>query len=404
MKKQNYIFSGTVVGIGLVCLAAGPLWAQGGVGGGEEPGGGADSGQAARAGTGNQVTNQSQGIPESAPGDDSSFNDGGDSDAMQQAYKDYSQKKFAVAVPELQKILKKSPNIAEAHEMLADIYLRQNQAPQAIPELEAVVRLQPKRADFRANLGVAYLQGGDTAKATAVFQTLMTQYPANSTYAFDYARALTSENKPAEAAAAFDKTATLDPKNTSAVLYAGLLYHQAGNDAKAVPALKAALASGTLTASDKFSAYSALADAATTAKQNSDAAGYYTQAAEANPADFGTEANLGVLLQNSGNKAGAEDAYRKALTLKADSPKSAAAIQENLAGLLKSDGKLDEAASLLTQAAASDPTSVALQDDLGSVYEKQGKKDQALAAYKQALTINPNNGLAKDGLARLSKP
>lgn len=394
---MKHILSGVSAGVGVCLAAAGPVWAQGG------PGGGADSGQAARSGVGNQVTNPAQGIPEGAPGDDASFNDNGgeNSDAMQQAYKDYSQKKFAVALPELQKILKKSPNTVEAHEMLADIYLRQNQAPQAIPELEAVVRLKPKDAAFRDNLGVAYLQGGDTVKAAAVFQTLMTQKPTDASYAFQYGIALEQAGKHSDAAAAFEKAAALDPKDSRAPLYAGLLYHQAGSDAKAVPYLKSALALGT---TDKFHAELALAEAATTAKQNSDAVGYYTQAAEANPTDFGAKANLGILQQNAGQKAAAEATYRQALTLKADSPKTYASIQENLAGLLKSDGKLDEAASLLTQAAQADTASVALQDDLGSVYEKQGKKDQALAAYKQALTINPDNGLAKEGIARLSKP
>ena len=409
MRKLTYTLSGAAAGIGLFCLAAaGPLWAQGG----PEAGG---AGNAARAGVGNQISNHAAGIPEGAPGDNASFNDKSEdnSDAMQQAYKDYSQKKFAAAVPELQKILKKSPNELTAHQILANIYLQQNQLPQAIPEMEAIVRLSPKDAATRTNLGVAYLQTGSAPKAAETFQALATQYPTNSSYAFDYARALTAENKNADAAAAFDKAAALDPKNAQALLYAGLLYHQAGSDtkehqasmdAKAVPDLKAALATGALSASDKFSADIALAEAASAAKQNSDAISDYTQATQANPTDFSAAANLGILQQNAGQKENAEAAYRQALTLKADNPKSYAAIQENLAGLLKSDGKLDEAATLLTQAAQVDSTSVALQDDLGSVYEKQGKKDQALAAYKQALTISPKNGLANEGVTRLSKP
>lgn len=384
----------TLAGAGLLCLTAtSPLWAQGG----PSPSGGEN---AARAGVGNQVTNPSLGIPEGAPGDNSSFNDA-NSDAMQQAYKDYSQKKFPVATSELQAILKKSPNTLEAHEMLASIYTTQNQVPQAIPELEAVVRLSPKNAIFRENLGKAYLQTGSSAKAAGVFQTLLTQKPADAGYAFDYANALARQNKTADAAAAFEKAAALSPKDSQPILYAGLLYHQAGNDAKAVPALKTAIALGT---TQKFNANIALAEAASAAKQNSDAIEYYTLATQANPADFGAEANLGILQQNSGKYAEAEASYRQALTLKSDDPKSVAGIQENLAGLLRVDGKLDEAAALLTQAAVADPTNVSVQDSLGAIYEKQGKKDQALAAYKQALALNPNNGVAKEGVAKLGKP
>ncbi len=387
----------TLAGAGLLCLAAtSPTWAQGG----PTPSGGDN---AARAGTGNQVTNQAQGIPEGAPGDNASFNDA-NSDAMQQAYKDYSQKKFSTATPELQAILKKSPNTLEAHEMLASIYTTQNQVPQAIPELEAVVRLSPKNAMFRENLGKAYLQTGSSAKAAGVFQTLLTQKPANADYAFDYANALARENKTADAAAAFEKAAALNPKDSQPILYAGLLYHQAGNDAKAVPDLKTALALGT---TQKFNADLALAEAASAAKQDSDAIGYYTQATQANPADFGAEANLGILQQNSGKKADAEASYRQALTLKDDDPKAIAGIQENLAGLLRAEGKpeqLDEAATLLTQAAVADPANISVQDNLGAIYQKQGKKDLALAAYKRALALNPNNGVANAGIAALSKP
>lgn len=401
MKQHKYALSGTLAGVGLLCLAAtSPLWAQGGpsVGG---------AGDAARAGVGNQATNNTPGADgeggngQNAPGDDASFNDNGSSDAMQQAYKDYSQKKFSAATPELQAILKKSPNTVEAHEMLASIYTIQNQVPQAIPELEAVVRLKPKEISFRDNLGVAYLQTGNPSKAASEFQTLLSQHPTDVTYAFQYATALEQGGSHAEAAAAFEKAATLNPKDSQAPLYAGLVYHEIGNDAKAVPDLKSALALGT---THKFEAYTALAEAANTAKQSNDAIGYYLQAAQAKPTDFGTEYNLGVVQQNAGKKADAEATYRQALTLKSDDPKAYAAIQENLAGLLKSDGKLDEAATLLTQAAQTDPTSVYVQDSLGSIYEKQGKKDLALAAYKQALTLKPGNGVAKEGVARLSKP
>ena len=405
MKQRNhhsahsrYTLGVMLAGVGLFCAAAtGPVWAQAGLN---------DNGGAARAGVGNQVTNTApgadgeQGIPEGAPGDTQPIPQD-EADPMQQAYKDYSQKKFSVAVPELQAIIKKSPNIAEAHEMLASIYAMQNQVPQAVPELEAVVRLQPKRADFRENLGKAYLQTGDTPKAAGVFQTLLTQYPSNAGYAYDYAIALDKEDKYAAAAAAFEKAAALNPKDSQLPLNAGLLYHQAGNDAKAVPELKSALALGT---QDKFNAYSALADAANTAKQTDDAIGYYTQAAQAKPDDFGTEYNLGVLQQNSGKKADAEASYRKALALKAGDPQSYADAQENLAGLLKADGNLDEASALLTQAAQVDTRNAAIQIQLGAIYQKQGKKDLALAAYKQALAINPNSAIAKDGVAQTSTP
>ncbi len=395
MKQHKYAVSAALAGVGLLCLAGtSPVLAQGGP---QADG----AGNAAREGTGNQVTNQAQGIPEGEPGDTQTIPQD-EADPMQQAYKDYSQKKFSVAVPELQAILKKSPNILQAHQMLASIYEIQNQLPQAVPELEAAVRLSPKDTVWRAQLGAAYLQTGNTPKAASIFQTLLTQYPKNADYATDYATALAHEdNQQPEAAAAFEKAAALNPKDSQLPLNAGLLYHQAGNDAKAVPELKSALALGT---PNKFNVYSALAEAATTAKQPTDAIGYYKQAVQAKPDDFGTVYNLGVLEQNAGEKADAEARYRQALTLKASDPQSYADAQENLAGLLRTDGSLDEAATLLTQAAQVDTHNAAIQVQLGAIYQKQGKKDLALAAYNKALAINPNSAAAKDGVAQTSKP
>ena len=386
------ILTKTALGIGLMCLAAiSPVLAQDG-----------QPGSTGRAGVGNGVTDPGPGqVPGDTAQETAQDPSQEQNDKMSQAYKDYTDKKYADATRELRDVLKGSPNIVQAHEMLASIYLNQNQIPQAIPELEAVVRLHPKEvAGFRDNLGVAYQQTGDYPKAIALYQGALVRTPNDPALASNYALVLEKAGRHADAAAAFERAAALSPKDSRATLYAGLLYHEAGNDAKAVPNLKSALALGT---TEKFSAYSALAEAASAAKDVPGAVQYYTLAGQAKPDDFSTQANIGILQQNAGNKPEAEAAYRKALALKADSPKTRANIESNLGLLLISENKLDDAATTLAQAGQDDSTSVSIQDNLGVVYEKQGKKDLALAAYNKALSINPNNGLAKNGLSRLGK-
>ncbi len=382
----------TALGVGVIWIAAlSPVLAQGGsVGAGGEG--------STRAGVNNGVTDRGPGV--AGPGDVAQDPTSEETDKMNQAFKDYNDKKYASATKALQEILKTSPDIVQAHEMLASIFLAQHQIPQAIPELEAVVRLNPKEvAGFRDNLGVAYQQTGNYPKAITFYQNALQRSPKDPAIAANYALVLEKAGRHADAAAAFEKAAALNPKDSHPLFNAGYLYHQAGNDAKAVPLLKSAIALGT---TEKFNAYISLAEAASAAKQPAEAVQNYTLALQAKPDDFNAQANIGVVQQNAGNKAEAEAAYRKALTLKADTPKSRANVESNLGVLLINEGKFDDAATALADAGQLDPTSVSIQVNLGVVYEKQGKKDLALAAYNKALAINPKSGLAKNGISRLT--
>ena len=316
------------------------------------------------------------------------------------AIDDYNHKNYKEAASGLKDYLKNNPKDAQAHRLMADIDVAQNNVAAAIPEWEAAVKLDKNDKSSTVNLGVAYMQTGSYDKAVSIYEVAEARSPKDPQLNMQLAVALDSAGRHAEAAAAFEKAATLDPKNPVPALYSGLLNHQAGHDDKAVPELKTALALGT---PEKFQAYAALAEAASAAKQNDEAIKDYALAAQAKPDDFVTQYNLGVLEQNSGKKAEAEAAYRKALTLKTDDPKALAGVRSNLSLLLIDDGKLDEAASRLAQAAQGDPTNAEYENNLGQVYEKLNKKDLAIAAYTKAVQLDPNQAGAKASLAQLQK-
>ena len=371
---------------GALLLVGGSAWAQIGT-----P---SDTGTAnGRAGTGNVLTGDTGA---SATLQNNSFDVASD---LQQAYKDYSDKKFPEAAARLTTIVRKAPNSLPAHQMLADIYIRQNRIKDAVPEMEQVVRLDPKDAATRNNLGVAYLQTAQYDKAVSLYQAAVARSPKDPALAFQYAQALEQSGKHAEAAQAFEQDAALAPKDARAPFYAGMLYHQTGNDAKAAADLEKALALG---AEDKYSAHMVLAEIDAHAGKTDAAIQEYTLASAAKPTDFSAVANRGVLNQNAGKKADAVAAYRQALTLKAATPQAQAQVQASLAGLLAPDSP-EEAATLLTQAAQNDPANALYESVLGQVYEKQGKKDQAVAAYQKALTLDAHQPEATQGLARLKK-
>lgn len=327
---------------------------------------------------------------------------GNSSDALvfNTAMDDYNHKQYKDAASGLKDYLKNNPKDAQAHRLMADIDVAQSNVAAAIPEWESAVRLDKNDKSSTVNLGVAYMQTGSYDKAVSIYETAEARSPKDPQLNMQLAVALDSAGRHAEAAAAFEKAAALDPKNSVPALYSGLLNHQTGHDDKAVPELKTALALGT---TEKFQAYAALAEAASAAKQNDEAIKDYALAAQAKPDDFTTEYNLGVLEQNSGKKAEAEAAYRKALTLKTDDAKALAGVRSNLSLLLIDDGKLDEAASLLAQAAQGDPKNAEYENNLGQVYEKLNKKDLAIAAYTKAVQLDPTQAGAKASLSQLQK-
>ena len=372
-----------------IALSAALIALLGAAAGADTPGGGMGDGRDPMDRTDNGGTSMG-----------SHGNNSSDALVYNTAIDDYSHKHYKEAAAGLKDYLRENPKDAEAHRLMADIAVAQNNIAGAVPEWEAAVRLDRNDKNSLTNLGSAYIQTGAYDKAVILYQAALGHNPKDAKMTIQLGAALDSAGHHAEAATAFEKAAALNPKDSMAALYAGLLNHQTGHDDKAVPELKTALALGT---TQKFQAYAALAAAASAAKQNDEAIKYYALAGQANPTDFVMFANLGVLQQNSGKKAEAEAAYTKAVTLKAEDPKALASIQSNLALLLLGDGKLDDAAAFLVKATANDPASAFYQNNLGQVYEKQGKKALAVAAYTKAVSLDPGLTGAKDSAARLSK-
>ncbi len=295
MKKVMTLAAGLI-------LVAGAAHAQ--IGTPSDPGG------YARPGTGNVLTDHLAGLPTNFPGSRTAWMEQGG--FLQRAYADYSGGHYPEALSRLQGIVSRVPNSLAAHQMLADIYIRQDRIKDAVPEMEEIVRLDPKDRDARCNLGVAYLQTSQYDKAVQLYRDAAASAPRDSKLAFQLGIALEQNGKHAEAAQAFEQAAALAPRDRRAPLYAGLLYHQTGSDAKAVPLLQKALALG---ARQKFNAYTALAEADVTAKKTEEAIQNYQLAAQADPKNALSQYNLGTLYEQQGRNDLATAAYKKAMAI-----------------------------------------------------------------------------------------
>jgi Flp pilus assembly protein TadD len=98
---------------------------------------------------------------------------------------------------------------------------------------------------------------------------------------------------------------------------------------------------------------------------------------------------LGLVQDQTGQKAEAEKSYRKALELQPDLEESAT----NLSAILVEGGKLDEAAALMKKSVAKNPKNAALRVNLGMALSGKNDVDGANKEFEEAIRLEPNNGI-----------
>jgi tetratricopeptide (TPR) repeat protein len=108
-----------------------------------------------------------------------------------------------------------------------------------------------------------------------------------------------------------------------------------------------------------------------------------------NPKQADAHHYLGLVNDQTGQKAEAEKNYKKALELSPDLEESAI----NLAAILVEGGKYDEAAALMKKAILKNPRSAALQVNLGMALSGKNDVDGASKAFEEAIKLEPNNGI-----------
>ena len=115
----------------------------------------------------------------------------------------------------------------------------------------------------------------------------------------------------------------------------------------------------------------------------------FEAAVQKNPKQADAHHYLGLVNDQTGNRAEAEKNYRKALELQPDLEESAT----NLAAILVENGKFDEAAALMKKAIAKNPRSASLQVNLGMALAGKNDVDGASKAFEEASKLEPTNGI-----------
>jgi len=196
------------------------------------------------------------------------------------------------------------------------------------------------QADYTSD-GMKALEAGKYAEAAAAFTKAIAADPKDYFAHFNLAMAHTFLHQDAEAIAEYRKTLEIKPRLYEAELNGGIVLLRQKNPAEALPLLE-------------------------------DAAGQKPE--QFRPRYYYAESQL-----QTGDYAGAEENFRRALALDAKS----ADANLGIAQALVQQGKLDDAAPFFRQAAQAEPNYRGYLLQLGNLYEKANRPDAAIAIYRE---------------------
>ena len=92
--------------------------------------------------------------------------------------KAYSEKRYAVAVHEFQKVLEANPRNASVRTNLGYIYLDQQRLEQALEQFNQALLHDPNHANAHYGIALTYAAQGDPKKAIAHFQQYVSLEPS----------------------------------------------------------------------------------------------------------------------------------------------------------------------------------------------------------------------------------
>jgi tetratricopeptide (TPR) repeat protein len=322
------------------------------------------------------------------------------------------------AKAELSEAIKISPQFVDARLLLAQLNLQSGSPQAAIEDLENLTRTMPQVREPYRTLGVAYLNQKSPAKATETFRKFAALAPQDPQGPFLVGVGLRAEGKVTEARKQFEAALAMAPGFTDAVVQLvnlkladkdqagavelvkqqiaaakspGPLYEVLGNiylaqrktDEAEKAFLKAIELEPRLVAS-----YTNLAVIYNTEKKVDQAIAKLEDARKVAPTNLSPLMMLGMLQQQRGNVAKAQEAYTQALAI---NPRFAPAAN-NLAWLYsENNGDKEKALQLAQMAKEISPDDPSISDTLGWILYKRGVYQRALALFEESAAKLPDN-------------
>ncbi|MFT3829190.1 MAG: tetratricopeptide repeat protein [Opitutaceae bacterium] len=302
------------------------------------------------------------------------------------------------------------------HDHLGLILLAAARPHEAVAAARRATALAPRRGEFHLNLGNALLAAGDVPTAVAALERAVALLPREPLAWFNCGNALARAGRPADAITRLERALALEPAFAAARRNLALLHHATGDTPRALAlltpaatddsaALLATLGTIHLERDDPAAALAPLERAAQLAPddpgsqlqlarclrrlgRNVEAAAVCEAGLRHAPNDPDLWNQLGLA---SAESAGAENAFRRALALRAEHLDAAI----NLSRLLVLAERAGEALAVLAPFLRTATDSVALLCAHAFVLAGHGSVGEALALLRRAVVLDPGHAHAR---------
>jgi tetratricopeptide (TPR) repeat protein len=195
------------------------------------------------------------------------------------------------------------------------------------------------------------------------------------------ARQVHQAGDPGRAEPMYRQVLQADPANTEALHLLGLACYHLNRPDEAVACFEQALR----LRPDFAAAHNNLGNVLSDRGDAAGAADHYRQALRLQPGNVGMAFNLGNALQRQADLAGAAACFRRCLQLQP----GMAAAHFCLGTVQEAQGQRDEAAGHYREALRLKPDYAEAHNNLGNVLLAQGRADEAVAHYREAVRLRP---------------